>query len=145
MRLRLAAVGLAACALMSATSASADTPFVGEVRLFGFNFCPNGWYPADGRVLPISQYQALFALYGITYGGNGTSNFNLPNLQGRAPTGASASEPVGTAYGGSAAALPPSEPPLVRPRRLGSGAAGTSPSLAMTWCVAYLGVFPSRN
>ncbi|MDT8439546.1 MAG: tail fiber protein [Wenzhouxiangellaceae bacterium] len=59
-------------------------PFVAEVRIFGFNFAPRGWAFCDGQLLPISQNTALFSLLGTTYGGNGTSNFALPNLQGRA-------------------------------------------------------------
>lgn len=53
--------------------------------MVGFNFSPRGWALCNGQVLPINQNQALFAILGITYGGNGTINFALPNLQGRAP------------------------------------------------------------
>lgn len=60
-------------------------PFLGEIRIFGTNFAPYGWQMCNGQVLPISQYTALFALLGTTYGGNGTSNFQLPNLQGNFP------------------------------------------------------------
>lgn len=60
-------------------------PFVAEIRIFPFNFAPRGWAFCDGQILPISQNTALFSLLGTTYGGNGTSNFALPNLQGRAP------------------------------------------------------------
>ena len=60
-------------------------PFVAEIRIFGFNFAPQGWARCDGQILPISQNTALFSLLGTTYGGNGTSNFALPDLQGRAP------------------------------------------------------------
>ena len=60
-------------------------PFVAEIRLFPFNFAPKGWAFCDGQVLPLSQNTALFSLLGTTYGGNGQSNFALPNLQGRAP------------------------------------------------------------
>jgi microcystin-dependent protein len=60
-------------------------PFVAEIRIFGFNFAPRGWATCDGQILPISQNTALFSLLGTTYGGNGTSNFALPDLQGSAP------------------------------------------------------------
>ena len=60
-------------------------PFVAEIRIFPFNFAPKGWAWCDGQLLPLSQNTALFALLGTTYGGNGKSNFALPNLQGRAP------------------------------------------------------------
>jgi microcystin-dependent protein len=59
-------------------------PFVAEIRIFPFNFAPRGWAWCDGQMLPLSQNTALFSLLGTTYGGNGKSNFALPNLQGRA-------------------------------------------------------------
>ena len=62
-------------------------PFLGEIRPVGFNFAPNGWALCNGAILPIQQYTALFSLLGVYYGGNGTSNFALPNLQGAVPVG----------------------------------------------------------
>ena len=60
-------------------------PFVAEIRIFPFNFAPRGWAWCDGQLMPLSQNTALFSLLGTTYGGNGMSNFALPDLQGRAP------------------------------------------------------------
>jgi len=60
-------------------------PFLAEIRLFSFGFAPRGWALCNGQLLPINQNQALFSLLGTTYGGNGTVNFALPNLQARAP------------------------------------------------------------
>lgn len=60
-------------------------PFVAEIRIFPFNFPPKGWAWCDGQLMPLSQNTALFSLLGTTYGGNGKSNFALPDLQGRAP------------------------------------------------------------
>ncbi|MFZ6026723.1 MAG: phage tail protein [Chloroflexota bacterium] len=60
-------------------------PFVAEIRIFPFNFAPRGWAFCDGQIMPISQNTALFSLLGTTYGGDGRSNFALPDLQGRAP------------------------------------------------------------
>jgi microcystin-dependent protein len=60
-------------------------PFVAEIRIFPFNFAPRGWAWCDGQLLPLSQNTALFSLLGTTYGGNGKSNFALPDLQGSAP------------------------------------------------------------
>src|SRR6188768_2251323 len=60
-------------------------PFVAEIRIFPFNFAPKGWAWCDGQLLPLSQNTALFSLLGTTYGGDGQSNFALPDLQGRAP------------------------------------------------------------
>ncbi len=60
-------------------------PFLGEIRMFSFGFAPSGWALCDGQLLAIAQNQALYALLGVMYGGNGTVNFALPNLQGRMP------------------------------------------------------------
>lgn len=60
-------------------------PFVAEIRIFPFNFAPRGWAWCDGQLLPLSQNTALFSLLGTTYGGDGKSNFALPNMQGNAP------------------------------------------------------------
>jgi microcystin-dependent protein len=60
-------------------------PFIGEIRMFAGNFAPAGWAFADGQLMPISQNDALFILYGTTYGGDGQETFALPNLQSRVP------------------------------------------------------------
>jgi len=60
-------------------------PFLAEIRIFPFNFPPKGWAFCNGQLLPISQNTALFSLLGTTYGGDGKSNFALPNMQGNAP------------------------------------------------------------
>ncbi|MBX9806771.1 MAG: tail fiber protein [Flavobacteriaceae bacterium] len=60
-------------------------PFVAEIRIFPFNFAPRGWAWCNGQLLPLSQNTALFSLLGTMYGGNGTNNFALPDLQGRTP------------------------------------------------------------
>lgn len=62
-----------------------SSPYIGEIRMFTGNFAPRGWMLCNGQLLPISQYAALFSILGTTYGGNGSSNFQLPNLQGRVP------------------------------------------------------------
>lgn len=62
-----------------------SNPFLAEIRIFPFNFAPKGWAFCDGQILPLSQNTALFSLLGTTYGGDGKSNFALPNLQGCAP------------------------------------------------------------
>lgn len=66
-------------------------PFIGQLMLVCFNYAPQGWMLCDGSLLPISQYQALFSLLGTTFGGNGTTNFGLPDLRGRVPVGATLS------------------------------------------------------
>ncbi|HEY4786892.1 MAG TPA: tail fiber protein [Bacteroidales bacterium] len=66
-------------------SRSGSNPFVGEIEMFGFNFAPVGWAMCNGQLLAISSNTALFSLLGTMYGGNGTSTFALPDLQGRVP------------------------------------------------------------
>lgn len=60
-------------------------PFIGEIRMVGFNFAPAGWAACNGQLLAISEYDALFALIGTTYGGDGQTTFGLPDLRGRLP------------------------------------------------------------
>ncbi len=60
-------------------------PFLSEIRIMSFGFAPKGWALCNGQLLPINQNQALFSLLGTTFGGNGQTNFALPNLQGRTP------------------------------------------------------------
>lgn len=77
-------------------------PFVGEIRMVGFNFAPIGWALCNGQLLPIAQNTALFSLLGTTYGGNGVSTFGLPDLRSRAP-------------------MHPGSGPGLAPRNLGQG------------------------
>lgn len=62
-----------------------STPYVGEIRMFGFGRVPNGWFSCDGSLQPISEYEVLYTLIGTTYGGDGQSTFAVPDLRGRAP------------------------------------------------------------
>jgi microcystin-dependent protein len=62
-----------------------SSPFIAEIRIFPFGFAPTGWAQCDGQLLPISQNTALFSLIGTSFGGNGKSNFGLPNMQGSVP------------------------------------------------------------
>lgn len=86
-------------------------PFLSEIRIFSFNFPPKGWAFCNGQFLPINQNQALFALLGTTFGGNGQTTFALPNLQGRSPIHAGAGFGLGTTGGESAHAVNISEMP----------------------------------
>jgi microcystin-dependent protein len=72
---------------VAATPATAQTNYIGEVGLFAAPFCPRGWLPADGKLLPISQYGTLFAVMGTTYGGNGKTDFALPKVSVPAQNG----------------------------------------------------------
>ncbi|MBR9764904.1 MAG: phage tail protein [Rhodobacteraceae bacterium] len=75
-------------------------PFLGEIRMVGFNFPPRGWAFCDGQILPIAQNQSLYSILGTTYGGDGISTFALPDLRGRTPVhkgnGISLGESAGT-------------------------------------------------
>jgi len=176
-------------------------PFLGQIEAFPFGFVPNGWAACDGSLLAINANAALFALLGTTYGGNGTTNFALPDLRGRVGmgVGAGAGLPpatLGVKSGEEGHTLSQNELPLhfhnvvagnngtaggtnipgptVRPgsaRSTGSGTpavpvystsaptllmtpvgpAGNTahenrmPFLAITYCIAMNGIFPSRN
>lgn len=74
-------------------------PFLGEIGIFAFNFAPKGWALCNGQLLPINQNQGLFSLLGTTYGGNGQTNFALPDLQGRVPIHSGAGHILGERLG----------------------------------------------
>ncbi len=86
-------------------------PFLSEIRIFSFNFAPKGWALCNGQLLPINQNQALFSLLGTTYGGNGTTNFALPDLQARTPIHESHGHTLGERGGDQAHTLGASEMP----------------------------------
>ncbi len=71
-------------------------PFLSEIRIFGFNFPPRNWTKCDGQILPIDQNQALYSLLGTSYGGDGRTDFGLPDLRGRTPIGFGSSSGVTT-------------------------------------------------
>lgn len=81
------------------------SPFLAEIRCVSFNFPPKGWAFCNGQLLPINQNRALFSLLGTTYGGNGQTNFALPNLRGRTPIHTGASHTLGEAAGTSSVTL----------------------------------------
>jgi microcystin-dependent protein len=85
-------------------------PFIGEIRVFGFNFPPANWANCSGQMLPVSQNTALFSILGTTYGGNGTSMFALPDLQDRVATGPVQGS-VGVEQGSDTVALQTTELP----------------------------------
>jgi len=95
-------------------------PYLGEIRIFSFNYAPTGWLMCNGQTLAISSYAALFSLLGTTYGGNGTTNFQLPNLQGRMPMHFGNGIVQGQLGGETAHVLTPSETPIHTHQALGS-------------------------
>ncbi len=166
-------------------------PFLGEIRLFGFDFAPRGWLPCNGALLSIASNQALFALLGTRYGGDGMHNFALPDLRGRSPLGTNGSSRYSQgAVGGMAThSLLPHEMPLHshglfavpqasqltpaggqlstpgKPAFAAPGSGGVAPMdqqtlssvgasqphenrppyLALNFCIATAGIFPSRS
>ena len=80
-------------------------PFLSEIKIVSFAQIPKGWALCNGQLLPINQNQALFALLGTTYGGNGQTTFALPNLRGRAPIHEGAGHTLGEAAGSTAVTL----------------------------------------
>ena len=171
--------------------ASSPSPYVGELMLFGGNFCPINWLPADGRTVNISEYDVLYALLGTTYGGDGQNTFQLPDLRGRAAVGQGAGprltpQTLGYRAGTENATLttnnlpahthtvPASTQPATHATPapgllpaaaqnggayasagtavpLAGGSVGSSqpfavrsPYLAMQWCIAVFGIYPSQ-
>jgi microcystin-dependent protein len=152
--------------------ATAQDVMIGEIHLFAGNFVPRGWAACDGRLLPISQYQALFAIVGTTYGGDGRTNFALPDLRSRVPVGANltgrpatgASYTLGQTVGSETttlnmtslnvlrAANPPALPPntnalpintIMSPPPLTIN--NVQPSLAIQYIICTMGIFPVRE
>lgn len=198
----LAAAGAAALSMttFSAPAQAQAEPLLGQLMLFGGNFCPRGWASASGQLLAINANSALFSLFGTTYGGDGRTTFGLPDLRGRAPINAgqgpglptyrlgekggstqftiTASQLPSHNHSGTIAASPnagtsnqpvrnsfaasPSgtniyvsgdpavnnmHPDILRIGQTGGGqpVQKLSPYLAATWCVATVGIFPSRS
>jgi len=80
-----ALIGLGMTLNSGNAAACSSDPYLGEICLVGFNFCPRGFAAADGQILPIDQNQSLFSLFGTTFGGDGRTSFALPDLRGRSP------------------------------------------------------------
>ncbi|MFT7532533.1 MAG: microcystin-dependent protein [Gammaproteobacteria bacterium] len=85
LRYSLAAASIALASLTSPSTHAQSDPYLGEIMAFGATFCPRGWAEANGQILPISPYSALYSLYGTTYGGDGRTSMGLPDLRGRVP------------------------------------------------------------
>jgi microcystin-dependent protein len=107
----------------------AQTGYIGEIRLASFNFAPRYWLPCDGRLMPINQNQALFSILGTIYGGNGTTNFALPDLRDKIAVGYSSTAPLGATTSNSSATITSSNLPVhnhVVPVHVSTAAATTS-------------------
>ena len=103
-------------------------PFLGEIRPFSFGFAPRGWASCDGQLLPINQNQALFALLGTMYGGNGQTTFGLPDLRGRAAMHIAPAHPQGQSAGAETVALSAAQMPAHTHAAMASSTPGTQTS-----------------
>lgn len=162
--------------------------FIGEIRAFSFGFAPKGWAQCNGQLLPINQNQALFALLGATYGGNGSTNFALPDFRSKTPVHVGPGFAQGQSGGEESHTLTVGELPNHTHPVQGSADAATAPNpsqavwaaeqsnpfsantpnttlnasaistaggsqphenmspyLAINYCIALAGIFPSRN
>lgn len=104
-------------------------PYLGEIRLFGFDFPPKGWAHCDGSILSIDQNQSLFSILGTTYGGDGRTSFALPDLRGRVPINFDSTYPQGQKSGEEKAILTTAQIPAHTHtvQANSSGASGTTP------------------
>ena len=153
--------------------ATAQDVMIGEIHLFAGNFVPRNWAACDGRLLPISQYQALFAILGTTYGGDGRTNFALPDLRSRVPVGATVTGgrpatatpyTLGQTVGSETNTLNMSLLPFLRPINPTPLPPNTStmtvnalvsspsltinnvqPALAIQYIICTMGIFPTRD
>ncbi len=113
-----------------------SSPFIGEIRMFGGNFAPQGWAFCDGATMAISENDALFALIGTTYGGDGQSTFNLPDLRGRVPVhqgtlnGGGSTYTMGEMGGVESVTLTLNQIPAHRHGAVANSAGASSPSPA---------------
>ncbi|MFY8141466.1 MAG: phage tail protein, partial [Caulobacter sp.] len=109
----LAAAASVAGLLATATPAAAQVDqYIGSLFQFGMSWCPDGWLAANGQLVSISQYNALYSLYGTTYGGDGQVTFGLPDLRERMPVSNSANLPSGAAVGSSTRTMRSTELPM---------------------------------
>jgi microcystin-dependent protein len=129
----------------STTESQGASAFVGQIANYAGGVIsngsaiPGGWLPADGRLLPINQFLPLFAVIGTTYGGNGTTDFALPNLIGRVAIGADSANPLGSTKGSNDVLVNSSELPGPGQKPLSND----QPSLAVNYLIDTTGVAPS--
>ncbi|PZU86719.1 MAG: phage tail protein [Chryseobacterium sp.] len=97
--------------ILSLKVSAQSTPFIGQIMWVPYTFTPKNWAPCEGQLLPIAQNTALFSLLGTQFGGNGSTNFALPDMRGRTVMGDSENYPVGTANGSASVTLLSTEMP----------------------------------
>lgn len=120
-------------------------PFLAEIRMMSFSFPPRGWALCDGQLLPINQNQALFSLLGTTYGGNGATNFALPDLRARVPIHVGSGHTLGERGGEQAHTLSMAELPMHAHTIQGSSANADTPVAAGNVLAAANNVYASAT
>lgn len=118
-----------------------STPYLSEIKIVSFGFAPKGWAFCNGQILPIAQNQALFALLGTTYGGNGTTTFALPDLRSRSPLHSGNGYTLGQVSGQENQTLNISELPAHVHTATGSTAGPTSGPSGATWATQAGGAY----
>ncbi|HET6152682.1 MAG TPA: tail fiber protein [Marmoricola sp.] len=106
--------------------AAKEMPYLGEIRIFSFNFAPQHWMPCEGQALSIEENKALFSVIGTSYGGNGSTHFLLPDLRGRVPRHVESGAAVGRPGGHESVTLTTAEMPLHNHYVHGTDAQGTA-------------------
>lgn len=120
-------------------------PFIGEIRQFAFGVVPRGWAACQGQLLPISQNAALFSLLGTTYGGDGKTTFQLPDLRGRLPLGFGNDYPLGTVDGEATHALSANEMPAHTHQVKASSAAGSQSTVGNNYWAGAMNYAPTPS
>jgi microcystin-dependent protein len=133
------AIGVSASFAGTAPAAAQSEPFIGQIMMTGATFCPRDWADLEGQLLPIAPNTALFSLLGTTYGGDGRTNFGLPDMRGRAALGVGAGPGLRQAQQGAQGGNTP-----VRTARQRATSA-TTPTLVVRYCIALQGRYPSRS
>ncbi|NQY85444.1 MAG: tail fiber protein [Henriciella sp.] len=149
----LAAAAIGTTLAVTAPDAEAyGDRYIGEIITVGYNFCPRGSTDAAGQLLPISQYSALFSLYGTIYGGDGRTTFALPDLRGRTMIGVGtgpglSDRPLGSRAGVENNSAGPASAEVKKPSGVAVSTSGHNmpPYLVLRHCIILDGVFPSRN
>lgn len=119
-----------------------SSPYLGEIKAIAFSYPPKGWAFCNGQLLPVAQNQALFAILGTLYGGNGVDTFALPDLQGRMPVHQGPALPVGQRGGAATHTLTVGEIPAHTHRAVASSGAATAVSpVGGTWAAPSVAVY----
>ncbi|RNC87900.1 MAG: phage tail protein [Winogradskyella sp.] len=128
---------------------NAQESYLGDIKLTAVNFDQRGWMECDGRLLKISDHNALFALLGTQYGGDGRTTFALPDLRGRVPVGQGSAPGLTTRRQGEKGGVENGTQKAVKPDENGTYSDSTSTNMQPYTVIRYVicvnGIFPSRS